>query len=197
MNFGVNKCATASLIKGKLGGCEGIVVTTDTIIPALNTLDSYKYLVKDLIVSSYKKRIKKLLKSSLNARNLIVAINVWAIPLVRYTAGLIKWTQAEVRALDISTRMMLNMYKCFSMKDDIDRLYVPRQRGGRGLLSVEYILQHEQLSLAKYLASKEEPLLQAVYRESQLGSLQESPSKFKARTSDEHFKAWKDKPLHG
>ena len=64
------------LIKGNLSGCEGIAVTTDTIIPALNFIDSYKYLgmlenercketlVKDLNVSSYKKRIKKLLKSS-------------------------------------------------------------------------------------------------------------------------------------
>ena len=94
MNFRIDKCATAPLITGKLSGCEGKAVTTDTIIPALNSIDSYKYLeaiendklketlVKDLIVSSYKKRIKKLLKSSLNARNLILAINVWAIPLV-------------------------------------------------------------------------------------------------------------------
>lgn len=67
MNFRIDKCATAPLITGKLSGCEGIAVTTDTIIPALNSIDSYKYLgaiendrlketlVKDLIVSSYKK----------------------------------------------------------------------------------------------------------------------------------------------
>ena len=68
------------------------------------------------------------------------------------------------RALDISTRKLLTMYKCFSMKDDVDRLCVPRQRGGRGLLSVEDVLHHEQLSLAKYLATNGEPLLQAVFQ---------------------------------
>jgi len=119
------------------------------------------------------------LKSSLNAQNFILAINVWAIPLVCYTAGLIKWTQAEVRTLDISTRKMLNMYKCFSM-------------------SVAYYLLKMFCIMSKLSpTSKEEPLLQAVHGESWWSSLQESPSKFKARISDEHFGAWKDKPLHG
>ena len=53
-----------------LTSCEDIAVSADTIIPSLNTYDSYKYLgvfkndkikedlVKEIIVSSYKKRIK-------------------------------------------------------------------------------------------------------------------------------------------
>jgi len=68
MNFGIDKCATTS---DKLTSCEDIAVSADTIIPSLNTYDSYKYLgvfendkfkeslVKEIIVSSYKKRIKK------------------------------------------------------------------------------------------------------------------------------------------
>ena len=154
-------------------------------------------LVKEIIVSSYKERIKKLLRSALNARNLILGINMWAIPLVRYTTGLIKWTQTEMKTLDISTRKLLTMYKCFSMKDDINRLYVPCQRGGRGLLSVEDVMYHEQLSLAKYLATTEEPLLQAVSQGSQWSGHVDSPSQFKTRRLNEHFEAWTDKPLHG
>ena len=209
MNFGIDKCATTSIVKGKLTSCEDIAVSADTIIPSLNTYDSYKYLgvfendkfkeglVKEIIVSSYKKRIKKLLKSSLNGCNLISAINLWAIPLVRYTAGLIKWTQTEIRTLDVSTRKLLTLYKCFGMKDDVDRLYVPRKKGGRGLLSVEDVLHYEKLSLAQYLANNDEPLLQAVYQESQWRGLEELPATFKNRRSNEHLEAWRDKPLHG
>ena len=40
----IDKCATASLVKGKLTSREELVITADTIIPALNTPDSYKYL---------------------------------------------------------------------------------------------------------------------------------------------------------
>ena len=86
------------------------------------------------------------------------------------------------------------MYKCFSLKD---RLHVPRWRGGHGLQSVEDVLHHERLSLAKYLTGKEEPLLQVVHQEPQWSSLQESPSKFKDRASNEHFEARRNKPLHG
>ena len=45
------------------------------------------------------------------------------------------------------------------MKDDVDRLYVPRKRAGHGLLSVEDVLHHEKLSLAQYLANNDEPPL--------------------------------------
>ena len=104
---------------------------------------------------------------------------MWAIPLVRYTAGLIKWTQTGIRTLDISTRKLLTLYKCFDMKDDVNRLYVPRKRGGCGLLSVEDVLHYEKLSLAKYLANNDERLLQAVYQESQWRGLEELPATFK------------------
>jgi len=104
------KCATTSLVRGKLTYCEHIVVTADTIIPILNTYDSYKYLdvfendkfkeslMKEIIVSSYKKRIKRLLKSFF----LMVKILLWPLicGLVCYTAGLINWTQREIRALE-------------------------------------------------------------------------------------------------
>ena len=110
---------------------------------------------------------------------------MWAIPLVHYTAGLIMWTQIEIRALDISTKKLLTLFKCFSMKDGIDRLYVPRRKGGQGLLSVEDVLQHEQLSLAEYLSTIDKPLLQAVFQGSQWSDLEESPSNFKHRRTNE------------
>jgi len=65
------------------------------------------------------------------------------------------------------------------------------------LLSAEDVLHHEQLSLAKYVASNEEPVLQAAFQESHWGSLQETSSKFKDRISNEHFEAWYENPLHG
>jgi len=121
--------------------------------------------------------IRKGSKSSLNGGNLISAINMCAIPLVCYTAGLIKWTQTET--LDISTRKLLTLYKCFGMKDDVDRLYVPRKRGGRGLLSGEDFLHHEKLSLVQYLANSDEPLLKAIYQMPQWRGLEELPAMFK------------------
>ena len=45
------------------------------------------------------------------------------------------------------------MYKCFSKSDDVNRLYVPRKFGCRGLLAVEEMIQYEEIALGHYLAS--------------------------------------------
>jgi len=132
----------------------------------MNAPDSYKYLgvfeldqlkerlMKDIIIAKYRitKRVCKLLKSALNGQNIISAINMWAMPLMRYSGGVIKWSQVELKQLDIGTRKLLALYKCFNINDDIDTRYVPRFKGSRGLLSVEDTVQHEQLSMQKYLA---------------------------------------------
>ena len=140
----------------------------------MGDFETYKYLgvfeldqikekhMKEIITSTYSKRIRTLLNSALNGQNLTLAINMWALPLICYTAGIIKWSLCELKQLDISTRKLLALYKCFSVNDDVDRLYVPRQGGGRSLFSVEDIVFHERLSLSKYLASTKEPLLECL-----------------------------------
>jgi len=121
---------------------------------------------------------------------------MWALPLIRdrYTAGIIKWSLCKLKQLDISTRKLLALYKCFNINGDVHRLYVPRQSGGHGLLSVEDMVFHERLSLRKYLIYSEEPLLQQIFKCSQWSFPPESPSKFKAKRKQD---AWKSKPLHG
>ena len=52
-------------------------------------------------------------------------------------------------------------------------------KGGRGLLSMEYTLQIEQLSMQKYLACNTEPFLQLVYQCSQSSVPPEPPSEYK------------------
>ena len=45
---------------------------------------------------------------------------------------------------------------------DVNRLYVPRKFGGRGLLAAEEVKHHEELALGHYLASNPEPWFQKV-----------------------------------
>ena len=40
--------------------------------------------------------IHKILKSKLNGGNTIQAINNWRVPVIRYTAGIVDWTIAEL-----------------------------------------------------------------------------------------------------
>ena len=69
-----------------------------------------------------------ILKSELNARNKITAIGALAVPVLRYSFGIINWRTEEIKKIDRKTRKMLTMYeyKMHHPKADIDRLYVKR-----------------------------------------------------------------------
>ena len=116
-----------------------------------------------MIITKYRQRTRKVLQSSLNGKNVITAINTWAILLICYTTGIVRWTQTELRTLDISTQKLMALYKCFNINDDVHRLYVPRNLGGQGLLSIEEIVVQEKLAFGEYLVSSTEPLLQKLH----------------------------------
>ena len=50
---------------------------------------------------------------------------------------IINWRTEEIKKIDRKTRKMLTMYKMHHPKADIDRLYVKRKEGGRGLVQIE------------------------------------------------------------
>ena len=92
--------------------------------------------MKERFTKEYKRRIKLILKSNLNSRNAISAMNIWAVAVMRYGAGIMKWTKEELEKLDRQTRNIMTMNGALHPKSDVHRLYVARQRGGRGLQSV-------------------------------------------------------------
>ena len=85
--------------------------------------------------SEYFRRSKLVMKSRLNGRNKLKALNTWAISLLRYGAGILNWRKHVLDEMDRQTRKIMTMNKEFHPKSDVDRLYVPRSKGGRGLLS--------------------------------------------------------------
>lgn len=73
-----------------------------------------------------------MLKSKLNGKNRIKAMNTWAVAILRYGVGILKWTVEEIKELDTKTRKLLTMHKGLHPKSDVDRLYIPRMDAGRG-----------------------------------------------------------------
>ena len=47
--------------------------------------------MKDTMTSKYYKRIRKILKASLNAGNTVTAINARTLSIIRYRAGIVEW----------------------------------------------------------------------------------------------------------
>ena len=56
--------------------------------------------------------------------NLIKAINLWAVAIVRYSAGVIGWPVKELKRIDITTRKRMTLAGAFYMRSSVDRLYI-------------------------------------------------------------------------
>ena len=207
MSFGLAKCRTATVVRGKLCSSEGLMVSDDNAISALPYGEAYRYLgilesddfhhetMKDALTTRYKYRVKKILSSYLSGKHIIHAINIFAVPLLCYSAGLIKWTLQELQQLDVKTRKLLSIYHAFSVNSDVDRLYVPCPMGGRGLLSVADVVACECNSLYAYMSNSSDCHLQLLLNQLWFQKFDSALSR--KECTKRHLEAWQNKSLHG
>ena len=93
--------------------------------------------MKGKVTKEYKGRQRLILISKLNGRNKVTAINRWAVAICRYGDGIFQWKASELKDLNRKSRKTITMYRGLHPKSDVDRLYVKRMEGGKGLISVE------------------------------------------------------------
>lgn len=207
MTFGLDKCALVALKRGKMiDSTRDITMPDGDTISALGRDSEYRYLgilegddikhskMKEVIWKEYKTRVKSMLKTKLNGGNIIKALNTFAISVIRYSAGIIKWTKAELREADRKTRKLLTLFGGFHPRSDVDRLYVARDKGGRGLMSVEDTVNKEQQQLAWYVNQSQNRVMETIREQLKLGKDQVTDDDNHSGTRESK---WKEKPMHG
>jgi hypothetical protein len=165
MSFGIDKCKTQSICRGHYENLEYITKEGE-IIKNLNKGEFYKYLginqsnhikhsiIKENLEKQFYLRIKSILKSKLNGNNLIKAVNTYAVPLLTYSFGVIKWSKTNLQNINIQTRVLFTKFCKHHPKSAIERFNLPRENGGRGFSNLE-ILQHNQIaSLKNYFLNR-------------------------------------------
>ena len=218
MEFGLDKCTKASFKRGKNVSAEDIPLNDNKVIQDLDQAETYKYLgmevgegvqhhkMKVKIWKEYKRRIKLVLNSELNARNNIAAINTVAVPVILCSYGVTDWKLDEILDLDRMTRKQLCMNQMLAKKADVDRIYLPCLEGGRSLMNLEKEYKATMIGLQTYMTNKDDVQIQAVYRHynsKALHSVPKEPEKYltEAGTTDDmtsnHGKTatWKAKQL--
>ena len=85
-----------------------------------------------------------------------------AVPVVTYSFNVTNWTLQEMAKLHTKVRKLLTMYKMHHPKSDVDRLYLPRTEGGRGLIQLEFSYKSTTIGLDKYLQEMQDTLLHFV-----------------------------------
>ena len=138
----------------------------------LETAKSYKYLgieeadgiqqeiMKTKLQMEFTRRARMILGSELNGNNKVIAINSYAVPVIQYSFGIINWKLEEIRKIDRKFRKLLTMHGLHNPKADVDRLYVNRQMGGRGLIQIEAAFTKAIIGLAFYPTENKNQLMQ-------------------------------------
>ena len=120
MEFGLKKCGVVIMKRGKLVKFDRIHLPNQEIMKEVDE-NGYTYLgileldeikeheMKQKVTAEYKRRLRLILKSKLNGKNKIQAINTWAVALLRYGAGIINWKVVELKQMDRTTRKILTM----------------------------------------------------------------------------------------
>ena len=106
---------------------------------------------KERVSKEYFRRIRKIWKSELYSRNKVTAHNIFAVPVLVPTFGILDWTKKELEDIDIKTRKILTQCGCFHRNSNVDRLYSPTEEGGRGLSNISDTFISRIASLAEHL----------------------------------------------
>ena len=162
--YGVSKCAEIIYQNGKMVRGEGLQVLKErmkTMNPDENEV--YKFLgieqadgintkaVYERVKEEVTKRVKMLTKTELNDANLIKAINMKVIPVATYAMNVCKFTVAELKELDQIIKKELRVKNMLGRQASDERLYLKRERGGRGLKSLRDAYRETRLRVACYM----------------------------------------------
>ena len=132
------------------------------------------------------------MKSKLNHGNLVQRANFWVLSLLRYSAAFISWKKCELQAID---RKLFTVYGGLHSKSDVDRLYIPRKDGGRGLIAIEDCVELAVRGLEVYVHGSEERLIQAA-RGDMVDGLK-AASVLNQAKNEKRLQHWEKKALHG
>ena len=116
------------LKRGKLEKSDHVQLDEETMIKDLEQEKVYKYLGVDkssgIQHATMKQKLKKellrrtrlILKTDLNSKNRITAINTLAILVITYSFNIIDWNLSELKRLDVKIRKMMTNKECITQR---------------------------------------------------------------------------------
>ena len=107
----------------------------------------------------------------------------------------IKIFSSELQAINRKTRKLFTIYEALHPKSDVDRLYIPRKEGGRGLISIEDCVELAIKGLEMDVHGSDERLIQDARRDKIDGL--EAASVLRRSKKEKRLEDWEEKVPHG
>ena len=174
--YGVSKCAEIIFKNGKMVKGEGLQVLEErmkTMDPDENEI--YKFLgieqtdgirtkaVYERVKEEVAKRMKMIVKTELNDENLTKAINIKVIPVAAYVMNICKFNVSELKELNQIIKRKLRGRSMLGRQASDERLYLKREKGGRGLKSLMDVYKETRLRVACYMAKSTNRWIEAAW----------------------------------
>lgn len=215
MEFGIDKCKILSVRNGKIQ--QNIYELTDgQQINPVDPVSGYKYLgyfqtqqihqkqSKDTVEQKFKNRLHKILNTQLNAKNTIKAINSFAVPILTYSFGIINWSQSHLTKLQRLINTHMTKYRKHHPRSCIERLTLPHQEGGRGLIDIKNLHNSQITTLRSFFHQQatHSPLHKAVVKaDNKFTPLNLKDHSYQANEimtpPEQKLQKWLQKSLHG
>ena len=109
------------------------------------------------------KRTKMIVNTELNDANLIKAINIKVIPVAAYAMNVCKFSIKELKELDQIIKRQLRGKNMLGRQASDERLYLKREKGGRGLKSMRDVYKETRLRVACYMAKSSNKWIEAAW----------------------------------
>ena len=164
MEFREDKFGYIYIERGKRKTQGKAIIMNGVTIKELEEGESYRYLGqnesigyegslnKERVEKEYYRRVRQIWTSELNVSNKVIANNSFALPVLTPTIRILDWSIAEMELVDKKTRRILCITGNFHRNSDVNRLYLKRAKGGRGLKSFEQICISRFVSLKRHIA---------------------------------------------
>ena len=116
----IKQCGVIIMNRGKVKSTAGIELLSGEKIREIEE-NGYKYLgileydrvkeqeMKDKFRNEYFRKAKLILKSKLNGKNKIMALNTWAVSILRHGVEILKWNKNELQEMNRKTRKFMTM----------------------------------------------------------------------------------------
>lgn len=214
MQFGIDKCKTINIRKGRLE-LEKYVTEGQEVMQPLGELEYYKYLgikqsrvinhteEKKTLTKEFTSRIQRICRTDLYGKNVVKAINTFAVPVLTYSFGIIPWTPTDLKALQRKIRTELTASRKHHSGANSIRMTLPREEGGRGITDLENLHNTQIRLLRAYFHQKRDSQLHIAicssdvrYSPLNLGDTEPQQNE-KVTSVVEKIDSWKRMALHG
>ncbi|XP_055637371.1 uncharacterized protein LOC129776028 [Toxorhynchites rutilus septentrionalis] len=216
MEFGLDKCRCVHLLKGQLTESGGYEVYDGEFIRDMVRGESYKYLgfrqltgirhsdIKTELRDKFLSRVNCVLRTFLNAGNKVRAINTFAVPLLTFSFGVVKWSKTDLEDLERRMRKAFKEAEMHNPQSVLERVSLPRKEGGLGIVDISALCIAQVRQLREYFAERanQNALYRAVCAADRgYSALHLAQAEYQLncnlQTVEEKIAAWKQKAVHG